>query len=95
MVSCFASCLIEVYLSLSLDFCHVQQVSVHWGQFLSDSFSVSNGVRQGSVLSPVMFSVELLEKLSNSGVGCHWGGAFVGALCYADDIVLSAPCASA
>ena len=40
------------------------------------------------MLSPVLFSVELLEKLSNSGVGCHWGGAFVGALCYADDIVL-------
>ena len=40
-------------------------------------------------------SIELLEKLSKSGVGCHWGGAFVGALCYADDIVLLAPCASA
>ena len=73
-------------------------MSVRWGQSLSDSFSVSNGVRQGSVLSPVLFSVyldELLEKLSKSGVGCHWGGAFVGALCYADDIVLLAPCASA
>ena len=77
---------------------NVQQVSVRWGQSLSDSFSVSNGVRQGSLLSPVLFSVyldELLEKLSKSGVGCHWGGAFVGALCYADDIVLLAPCASA
>ena len=62
---------------------HVQQVSVRWSQSLSDSFSVS----QGSVLSPVLFSVyldELLEKLSNSGVGCHWGGSFVGALCYAE-----------
>ena len=77
---------------------NVQQVSVRWGQSLSDSFSVSNGVRQGSVLSPVLFSVyldELLERLSNSGVGCHWGGSFIGALCYADDIVLLAPCASA
>ena len=66
---------------------HVQQVSVRWSQSLSDSFSVSNGVRQGSVLSPVLFSVyldELLEKLSNSGVSCHWGGSFVGALCYAE-----------
>ena len=37
-----------------------------------------------SVLSPVLFSVyldELLERLSNSGVGCHWGGSFVGVLC--------------
>ena len=50
------------------------------------------------MLSPVLFSVyldELLEMLGDSGVGCHWGGSFVGALCYADDIVLLAPCASA
>ena len=50
------------------------------------------------MLSPVLFSVyldELFEMLGNSGVGCHWGGSFVGALCYADDVVLLAPCASA
>ena len=86
-----------------LDFCHhgiyeTQKMSVRWSHSFSDPFSVSNGVRQGSVLSPVLFSVyldELLEMLGNSGVGCHWGGSFVGALCYADDIVLLAPCASA
>ena len=75
-----------------------QKMSVRWSHSFSDPFSVSNGVRQGSVLSPVLFSVyldELLEMLGNSGVGCHWGGSFVGALCYADDIVLLAPCASA
>ena len=71
-----------------------QKMSVRW----SHSFSLSNGVRQGSVLSPILFSVyldELLEMLGNSGVGCHWGGSFIGALCYADDIVLLAQCASA
>ena len=75
-----------------------QKMSVRWSHSFSDPFSVSNGVRQGSVLFPVLFSVyldELLEMLGNSGVGCHWGGSFVGALCYADDIVLLAPCASA
>ena len=45
-----------------------------------------------------MFSVYLdglLEELSDSGVSCYWGSMFTGAFCYADDIVLLAPCASA
>ena len=56
-------------------------------------FKVSNGVRQGGVLSPVLFSVYLdglLQKLAASGVGCHWGNLFAGSVCYADDIVLLA-----
>ena len=59
-------------------------------------FHVSNGVRQGGVLSPMLFAVyidSLLEMLEASGVGCYSGGCFVGAVCYADDIVLLAPCA--
>ena len=59
---------------------------------------MSNGVRQGGVLSPILFSVYLdglLQKLADSGAGCHWGHLFAGAVCYADDIVLLAPCPSA
>ena len=50
-----------------------QRLKVRWGNSLSDLFGASNGVRQGSVLSPVLFSVyldDLLEDLSQSGVGC-------------------------
>ena len=50
------------------------------------------------MLSPMLFAVyvdSLLEMLEASGVGCYSGGCFVGAVCYADDIVLLAPCASA
>ena len=36
----------------------------------------------------------MLEKLHISGVGYYLGGCFAGALSYADDIVLLAPCAS-
>ena len=46
----------------------------------------------------ILFAVYLdglIVELSNSGVGCYWGSSFVGALAYADDIVLLAPCASA
>ena len=37
----------------------------------------------------------LLDLLSSSNVGCYWGGHFAGAVCYADDVVLLAPSASA
>ena len=75
-----------------------QQTKVRWGSCVSESFCVSNGVRQGSVLSPFLFAVYLdglLSELSDSGVGCYWGHLFAGAVCYADDIVLLAPCPSA
>ena len=71
-------------------------MKVQWGSSLSNGFSVSNGVQQGCILSPYLFAVYvdgLLEELSNSGVGCYWG-SFVGALAYADDVVLLAPCTS-
>ena len=37
-----------------------------------------------------LFSICLLTKLSESGVGCYMGDNFLGALGYADDIVLIA-----
>ena len=49
-------------------------------------------------MSPVLFCLYmdgLLNRLSDSGVGCYMGDAFVGALAYADDIVLIAPSPSA
>ena len=71
---------------------------VRWNGVFSQSFHVSNGVRQGGVLSPVLFSVYvdgLLCKLRDSGVGRHLGCEFVGSVCYADDLALLAPSPSA
>ena len=71
---------------------------VSWGGIATDYFSALNGVKQGAVLSPVLFCVyvdDLLIALSQAGVGCFIGSTFVGALAYADDTVIMAPTASA
>jgi hypothetical protein len=86
-------------LNFLLQWYSMQRMSVQWNHdCLSGSFKVSNGVRQGGVLSPILFAVyldSLLNELSLSGVGCCWRWMFAGVFCFADDIVLLAPCASA
>ena len=67
---------------------------IKWNAAISDSFDTSNGVKQGGVLSPLLFNVyldELILLLKEQGVGCHMNGMFVGAFCYADDVTLLAP----
>ena len=67
---------------------------VKWGRSKSKQFSIVNGTRQGSVLSPSLFSLymdELLGELRRLGVGCHISGVFFGAALYADDLVLISP----
>ena len=61
-----------------------------WGDSRSDMFSILNGTRQGSVLSPALFSVymdDLLLELRALGVGCYVGGVYMGAVRFADDIL--------
>ena len=71
-----------------------QKLQVKWNGILSDKFGVTNGVRQGGVLSPLFYSIyidDLLEKLKRNGIGCHIGHHFVGAFGYADDLILLSP----
>ena len=71
-----------------------QKMLVKWGNVVSRAFGVANGVKQGGILSPILFNVymdTLLERLQNHGVGCHLGDAYVGALAYADDLTLLSP----
>ena len=51
-----------------------QYAWVKWGKEKSRIFKIQKGTRQGSVLSPTLFSVymdDLLSCLRKSGVGCH------------------------
>jgi exonuclease III len=71
-----------------------QKLCVNWSESNSDYFPISNGVKQGGILSPVLFTVymdELLNRLKHSGVGCYIGNVFCGAVAYADDLTLMAP----
>ena len=75
-----------------------QSLRVKCGNTVSSEFTVSNGVKQGGVLSPILFAIYtdgLLKRLEETGVGCHISSRFTGALAYADDITLLAPCKSA
>ena len=64
---------------------------------MSSGFKVTNGVRQGGILSPYLFCVyadELSRMLNNVIAGCFVGASLVNHLMYADDLVLLAPSAA-
>ena len=57
-------------------------------------FTIVNGTRQGSILSPALFALyvdELLVELRKLGVGCKVAGVYMGAVGFCDDILLLAP----
>ena len=71
-----------------------QMTRVFWNTCSSDYFTISNGVKQGGVLSPILFSIyidRLLTLVKQSGIVCHLNGTYCGALAYADDITISCP----
>ena len=50
---------------------------MQWGTSRYDVFSMSNGIRQGSMISPFLFNIcmdELNGRVSSFKVGCQIGG---------------------
>ena len=65
--------------------------SVTWNNFVGAHFVILCGVRQGGILSPLLFSVYvdyLTQLLKHSGYGTYIGNQFVGTILYAGDITL-------
>ena len=82
----YVRCLWYMYLN--------QELCIQWNGILSDHFPACNGVKQGGVMSPLLFGIyldSLIENLRKSGYGCFIGPHFVGCLAYADDIVILSP----
>ena len=79
-----------------LAFSYQEQLAwVRWGRgCTSSTFTIGNGTRQGSVASPAFWSVyldPLFAELREQDVGCHLAGMWMGAVGYADDVILLAP----
>ena len=70
------------------------QCRVRWDGFCGDWFPISAGVRQGGILSPILYNIyvdDLIHMLQKAGVGCHIASYFAACLFYADDMCILAP----
>ena len=72
----------------------LNNASIEWSKKVSESISMSNRLKQGSILSPFLFSLNvdpLLNEINRSKIGCHVGDMSCNAFGYADDIALLSP----
>ena len=79
---------------LLLDMYTRQNMKTIWNGSCSERFNVKNGVKQGGILSPILFCLyidELLNRINESGLGCHIGHLSYAGLGYADDVTISTP----
>ena len=71
-----------------------QRIYIKWGDNTSNSFPVSNGIRQGGILSPLLFNIytnPMIVKLNQIKSGYCLNGKIINNLCYADDTALFSP----
>ena len=82
----FVRLLITMYL--------LQFANVRWNGHLSEKFALSNGVKQGAVLSAILYCIYvngLFERLREKRTGCWIKGNYLGSMGYADDNFLLSP----
>ena len=67
---------------------------VLWNGIKSETFNISNGIKQGGNLSPYLFAIyidPLLDILNKSRYGCHVGHLSCNVLSFADDLTILSP----
>ena len=72
----------------------LQQANVKWNNEISNCFKIGNGVKQGAVLSAVLYCIYtngIFEELRRQKIGCCVGQNYVGIIGYADDLLLICP----
>ena len=72
---------------------------IRWSGKLSEHFGVTNGVRQGGILSPHLFNIyiymdDLTIALNKCNTECVIGSTTINHLMYADDLVILSPSVS-
>ena len=87
-----------VIIRLIINMYKLNSAIVNWNGTKSQSFPLTNGVKQGGVISPLLFAVyldPLLDKLHKTKKGCFIGNICANALAYADDVILLTPTCAA
>lgn len=65
--------------------------TVCWNNMFSSNFNIMSGVPQGSLFGPKFFNCimdDLLQSLECERLGCYVNNSFLGAIAYADDLLL-------
>nr|XP_047127737.1 uncharacterized protein LOC124808603 [Hydra vulgaris] len=74
---------------------HSGSANISYQDVTSNQFSLSQGVRQGSILSPHLYNIYtesiLNEIVSECKVGSTINGIYTGVIAYADDVILQSP----
>merc|ERR1719319_842968 len=86
--------LAPIFIRLLLVMYVLQSAKVRWNGKTSKEFTMRNGVKQGAVISTILYCVYmngLFEKMRENRTGCWMGQHFMGITGYADDNVLLSP----
>ena len=70
-----------------------QKARIVWNGVKGKYYTIEKGVRQGGILSPLLFKLyidDLLGEITDCGTGCRLGILRINVLAYADDLVLLA-----
>ena len=83
-----------IFIRLLLSMYLLQCANVRWNSSFSEIFTLTNGIKQGAILSAILYCVYmngLFKKLRQKRNSCWIGESYLGILGYADDNFLMSP----